>query len=134
MIFVCISKATGEKKVGSGSVIQRYRLAEPYQNITDPETLNFSYKNATWLGWLGEQALDLTENVLDGLLRLVHRGALPEDGALPADSPLLLVPQVRAALLPGLAIKNPPKKPTKMFYFCFFLFLIFYEYNTNFSL
>jgi hypothetical protein len=73
-------------------------FADPCQNISDPETLHFSYKNATWLCWLGEQALDLTENVLDGLLGLVHGGALPEDWALPADGSLVLVPQVRAAL------------------------------------
>jgi hypothetical protein len=39
----------------------------------------------------------------------------------------------------GLALKNPhKKKPLKMFFFVgffgFFLFLIFYENNTNFSL
>ncbi len=35
----------------------------------------------------------------------------------------------------GLAIKNPPKKPTKnVFFWFFFNFLIFYENNTNFSL
>jgi hypothetical protein len=34
----------------------------------------------------------------------------------------------------GLAIKNPPKKPTKNVFWGFLKFLIFYESNTNFSL
>jgi hypothetical protein len=49
----------------------------------------------------------------------------------------------RYRLLPGLAIKNPPKKTPKnppkkttkkIFFGVFFKFLIFYEKNTNFSL
>ncbi len=34
----------------------------------------------------------------------------------------------------GLAIKNPPKKPTKNGFLDFFKFLVFYENNINFSL
>jgi hypothetical protein len=40
----------------------------------------------------------------------------------------------RHHLQAGLAIKNPPKNPLKMFFLCIFLFFIFYENNTNFSL
>jgi hypothetical protein len=38
-------------------------------------------------------------------------------------------------LQPGLALKNPLKKTTKMFFLCFFFkFFILYENNTNFVL
>ncbi len=50
---------------------------------------------------------------------------------------LLLVDEAEeVVLVAGLAIKNPPKKPTKngFLVFGFFKFLIFYENNTNFSL
>jgi hypothetical protein len=39
-----------------------------------------------------------------------------------------------AGVQAGLAIKNPPKKPTKNVFWGFLKFLIFYESNTNFSL